>query len=105
MPVRAKAEGVYREVVEPVAARCCSGFVDEADGRMVIGVDATAVLVEGATEEPRELREHERQVAFVAGAVPGPGAWTIFQHNIVHVEVEIGPVVTLPDRIEYGLGA
>ena len=105
MPVRAKTEGVYREVVELVAAGRCSGLVDEADGRAVIGVDTTAVLVKGAAEEPRELREHERQVVLAAGAVPGSGTRAIFQYDIVRVEVEIGPVVTLPDRIEYDLGA
>ena len=50
LPVRAKTEGIYRQVVEPVAAGRCSGFVDQADGRAVIGIDAAAVLVEGATE-------------------------------------------------------
>ena len=103
--VRAKTEGVYREVVELVAAGRCSGLVDEADGRTVIGVDTPAVLVKAAAEEPRELREHERQVVLAAGAVPGPGARAIFKYDIVRVEVEIGPVVTLPDRIEYDLGA
>ena len=45
LPVRAKTEGVYREVVEPVATGRCSGLVDQADSHAVIGVDATAVFV------------------------------------------------------------
>ena len=105
LPVRAKTEGVYREVVELVATGRCSGLVDQADSHAVIGVDATAVLVEGAIEGRPELHEHERQVVLPAGAVPGLGARAIFPRDIVRVEVEIGPVVTLPDRIECGLGA
>ena len=69
LPVRAEAEGVYREVVEPVATGRCSGFMDQADGRAVIGVDAMAVLVKGVTEESRELHEHESHVILAAGAV------------------------------------
>ena len=74
LPVRTKTEGVYRVVVELVAVGRCCGLVDQADDRALVGVDATAVLVEGATERRRELREHERQVVLAAGAVPGPGA-------------------------------
>src|SRR4029077_1435029 len=83
----------------------CSCLVDQADGHAVIGVEATAVLMKGAIEGRRELREHERQVVLAAGAVPGPGARAIYIRDIVGVEVESGCVVTFPDRIEYGLGA
>ena len=55
LPVRASTEGVYRQVVELVAARRCSGLVDQADGHAVIGVDATAVLMKGAIEGRREI--------------------------------------------------
>jgi hypothetical protein len=103
LPVRAKSEGVDREVVEPVATGRCSGLVNQADGHAVIGVDAAAVLVKGAIEGRRELHEHERQVVLAADAVPGPGARAIFIRDIVGVEVETGCVVTFPDRIEYGL--
>jgi hypothetical protein len=104
LPVRAKTEGVYREVVKPVATGRRSGLVDQADGHAVIGVDAMAVLVKGVAEESRELHEHERHVVLAAGAVPGPGARAIFHQDIVRVEVETGCVVTFPNRIEYGLG-
>src|SRR5580704_5898088 len=70
----------------------------------VIGVDATAVLVKGATERRPELHEHERQVVLAAGAVPGSSARAIFPRDIPGEEVESGCVITLPDRIEYGLG-
>ena len=80
-PVRASPVGVYREVVELVAAGRCSGLMDQADGHAVIGVNATAVLVKDVTEGRRELYDHERNVVVAAGAVPGPGARP-FSHTI-----------------------
>jgi hypothetical protein len=104
LPVRAKTADVHREIIEPVATGRLSGLVDQGDGHAVIGVDATAVLVKGATERRPELHEHERQVVLAAGAVPGSGAWAIFLRDIRGEEVESGCVIALQDRIEYGLG-
>lgn len=39
LPVRAQAADVDREVVESIAARGGSGFLDQGDGHPVIGVD------------------------------------------------------------------
>ena len=90
LPVRAKTESVYREVVELVTTGRCSGLADQADGHAVIGVDATAVLVKGATEGRPELHEHERQVVSPTGAMPGPGARAIFPRDIVVVRSKDG---------------
>jgi hypothetical protein len=72
LPVRASTEGVYRQVVELVAARRCSGLVDQADGHAVIGVDATAVLVKGATEGRPEQQS-------------APGRWNCYGDRVESV--------------------
>ena len=57
LPVRAKTEGVYREVVELVAAGRCPGFVDQADDRAVIGVR----IIIDHTEAPRLPRNPDSE--------------------------------------------
>jgi len=81
LPVRTTTADVHRAVIEPIATGRLSGLMDQGDGDAVIGVDATAVLVEGVTERRRELHEHERHVVLAGGAVPGPGARAI-SHTI-----------------------